>query len=233
MKQMNPVAMILLVAGLCLGLVIGSATAAELSYAYVAGPGTGMDDYVNGPTSYGDVIAGNATLTITCSDGGDDLWEVDVSRWHYGHHWKISRFDDKTSSDADGSWSYAAGEGWGYGLLAAGYDADVDASSFTNTHKGTDYYEYQVASSGLLNGLEIGTIDLRDESAKEFYVELPIAISATGSYHDLGAFISGMAGLPRIVTLHDFNIFVSPQGSSALQMSIVAKTYRYKDDEGV
>jgi type IV pilus assembly protein PilO len=90
-----------------------------------------------------------------------------------------------------------------------------------------------ITNKGLLNGLEIGTIDLRDETAKEFYVELPIAISATGSYHDLGAFISGMAGLPRIVTLHDFNISASKEGSSALQMSIVAKTYRYKDDEGV
>ena len=63
-----------------------------------------------------------------------------------------------------------------------------------------------ITNKGLLNGLEIASIDLQKERAREFYVELPIAIAASGSYHDLGAFISGMAGLPRIVTLHDFKI---------------------------
>ena len=62
-------------------------------------------------------------------------------------------------------------------------------------------------------------------------MELPIAISASGSYHDLGAFISGMAGLPRIVTLHDFNIQASGDNSAALNLSITAKTYRYKEGE--
>ena len=54
---------------------------------------------------------------------------------------------------------------------------------------------------------------------------------ASGSYHDLGAFISGMAGLPRIVTLHDFNISSKGGDSNNLQMKIIAKTYRYKDGE--
>ena len=48
-----------------------------------------------------------------------------------------------------------------------------------------------ITNKGLLNGLEIGSIDLKKERAQEFYVELPIAIAASGSYHDLGAFISG------------------------------------------
>jgi type IV pilus assembly protein PilO len=61
----------------------------------------------------------------------------------------------------------------------------------------------------LLNGLEIAVIDLQTEKESEFYVELPIEIVASGSYHDLGAFISGMAALPRIVTLHDFQINTS------------------------
>jgi len=72
---------------------------------------------------------------------------------------------------------------------------------------------------------------LQKEQAKEFYVELPIAIQASGSYHDLGAFISGMAGLPRIVTLHDFNISAPGGNANNLSMSIIAKTYRYKDGE--
>ncbi|MCB1698056.1 MAG: type 4a pilus biogenesis protein PilO [Pseudomonadales bacterium] len=88
-----------------------------------------------------------------------------------------------------------------------------------------------ITNKGLLNGLEISSIDLQAESAREFYVELPIAISASGSYHDLGAFISGMAGLPRIVTLHDFTITSSGKDANHLNMSIVAKTYRYKDGD--
>lgn len=86
-----------------------------------------------------------------------------------------------------------------------------------------------ITNKGLQNGLEIASIDLQKERAKEFYVELPIAISASGSYHDMGAFISGMASLPRIVTLHDFKI--STKKGGRLSLKIVAKTYRYKDDE--
>jgi type IV pilus assembly protein PilO len=88
-----------------------------------------------------------------------------------------------------------------------------------------------ITNKGLLNGLSIQSIDLQPEVAKEFYVELPISISATGSYHDLGAFISGMAGLPRIVTLHDFQITADPKNANALDMKIIAKTYRYKDGD--
>jgi len=88
-----------------------------------------------------------------------------------------------------------------------------------------------ITNKGLLNGLEISSIDLQKETAREFYVELPIAINASGSYHDLGAFISGMAGLPRIVTLHDFTINSSGNDANNLRMNIIAKTYRYKDGE--
>ncbi|SRR6056297_1248960 len=89
-----------------------------------------------------------------------------------------------------------------------------------------------ITNKGLLNGLEIDSINLKKEKAKEFYVELPMSISAKGSYHDLGAFISGMASLPRIVTLHDFKISMQSKNANRLEMDIVAKTYRYKDDEG-
>lgn len=88
-----------------------------------------------------------------------------------------------------------------------------------------------ITNKGLLNGLEIAAIDLLKEQAKEFYVELPIAISASGSYHDLGAFISGMAGLPRIVTLHDFQITAKDKNPNSLNLKITAKTYRYKDGD--
>ena len=88
-----------------------------------------------------------------------------------------------------------------------------------------------ITNKGLLNGLEIASIDLQKEKAREFYVELPIAIVASGSYHDLGAFISGMAGLPRIVTLHDFKITTDKRSKNGLDMRIIAKTYRYKDED--
>ena len=88
-----------------------------------------------------------------------------------------------------------------------------------------------ITTKGQLNGLDVKSIDLQKEKAREFYIELPIAISARGSYHDLGAFISGMAGLPRIVTLHDFKITQNKGDASRLEMKITAKTYRYKDNE--
>ncbi len=81
------------------------------------------------------------------------------------------------------------------------------------------------------NGLDITSIKLQAERTKEFYVELPIAIEVSGTYHDLSAFVSGIASLPRIVTLHDYTI-KSDKDYGRQVMSIAAKTYRYKETEG-
>jgi type IV pilus assembly protein PilO len=87
-----------------------------------------------------------------------------------------------------------------------------------------------ITLAALDHGLVIESIDLQPERKAEFYVELPITIVVTGEYHDLGAFVSGVANLSRIVTLHDFNI--KPMNSpTSLKMSIVAKTYRYLGEE--
>jgi type IV pilus assembly protein PilO len=87
-----------------------------------------------------------------------------------------------------------------------------------------------ITRQALSNELTIGSIDLQDERRTEFYMELPIDIVVEGNYHRLGAFVSGVANLSRIVTLHDFRI--EPQGSpEQLQMKILAKTYRYLDEE--
>jgi type IV pilus assembly protein PilO len=87
-----------------------------------------------------------------------------------------------------------------------------------------------ITTTALDNELTIASIDLQTERKAEFYVELPITITVSGSYHDLGAFVSGVANLSRIVTLHDFTI--KPEGAPAdLKMTILAKTYRYMDDE--
>lgn len=85
-----------------------------------------------------------------------------------------------------------------------------------------------ITELGLGSSLKIDSITLQPEKAAEFYVELPIGIVVTGGYHDFGAFVSGVAGLPRIVTLHDYSI--KPVGEKMLQLSIGAKTYRYKGD---
>lgn len=88
-----------------------------------------------------------------------------------------------------------------------------------------------ITRTGLGSGLEFEEIKLLPEVVQQFYIELPIQIAVTGSYHDLATFVSGVASLPRIVTLHDFEIKpVDREGSSsALRMSVLAKTYRYND----
>lgn len=88
-----------------------------------------------------------------------------------------------------------------------------------------------ITATGVDNGLEFQSIELQAELAQEFYIELPINIDVTGSYHDLGAFVSGISGLPRIVTLHDFEILPIEDRPGVMEMKILAKTYRYKDED--
>lgn len=73
-----------------------------------------------------------------------------------------------------------------------------------------------------------------DEIKKDFYAELPIKIRLTGSYHQMGEFVSGIAALPRIVTLD--GISIKPENKDAydvLSLELTAKTYRYLDDAEV
>lgn len=87
-----------------------------------------------------------------------------------------------------------------------------------------------ITRTGLGSGLEFEEIKLQPEVAQQFYIELPINIKVIGGYHDLATFVSGVSSLPRIVTLHDFEIKPEKNDSaSKLRMSIVAKTYRYND----
>lgn len=87
-----------------------------------------------------------------------------------------------------------------------------------------------ITRTGLGSGLEFEEIKLLPEVTQQFYIELPIQIRVVGSYHDLATFVSGVASLPRIVTLHDFDVVPATTGiGSSLRMSILAKTYRYND----
>lgn len=91
-----------------------------------------------------------------------------------------------------------------------------------------------ITLTGLDNGLKFSAIDLQPERTAEFYVELPIAITVEGGYHNMGAFVSGVANLSRIVTLHDFSMapLDGDGAGQALNMQIQARTYRYLDTEG-
>lgn len=86
-----------------------------------------------------------------------------------------------------------------------------------------------ITRTGLGSGLEFEEIKLLPEAVQQFYIELPIQISVVGTYHDLATFVSGVASLPRIVTLHDFSIAPVGDSTTQLRMSILAKTYRYND----
>jgi len=89
-----------------------------------------------------------------------------------------------------------------------------------------------ITLTGLDAGLSFNVIDLQPERQAEFYIELPIAITVEGSYHDMGTFVSGVANLSRIVTLHDFQIKPAGRGGENLSMQIEARTYRYLDSGG-
>ena len=80
-------------------------------------------------------------------------------------------------------------------------------------------------------GLEEDLFQPQAEIQKDFYAELPIKLRYKGSYHELGNFVSGIAALPRIVTLHDIQIRqVTGQSTDELTLEVTAKTYRYLED---
>ena len=89
-----------------------------------------------------------------------------------------------------------------------------------------------ISQTGLAAGLQEKLFVPQPEIPKDFYAEKPIQIRLTGSYHEIGNFVSGIAGLPRIVTLHDINITPEDRESfDNLSMEVTAKTYRYIDEE--
>lgn len=95
-----------------------------------------------------------------------------------------------------------------------------------------------VSQTGLASGLEFQLFKPSAEVPREFYAELPIAIKVTGEYHEFGNFISGLAALPRIVTIHNIKITKpavkrggEDDGNGKLILEATAKTYRYLDEE--
>lgn len=89
-----------------------------------------------------------------------------------------------------------------------------------------------VSQTGLASGLEFELFQPQPEVPKDFYAELPIKIRVIGTYHEFGEFVSGLAALPRIVTIHDVQIKPRGKDGSQLLMEATARTYRYLDEAG-
>jgi len=92
-----------------------------------------------------------------------------------------------------------------------------------------------LSQTSVASGLEVGFFKPEQEVAKEFYAEYPIKLSVTGKYHEFGRFVSGLAALPRIVTLQDINIrpLNEKDASGELKMDLTAITYRYLDEQEI
>jgi type IV pilus assembly protein PilO len=90
-----------------------------------------------------------------------------------------------------------------------------------------------ISQTGLAAGLQEELFQPMGEVQKDFYAEKPIKIRLKGAYHEFGQFVSDIAALPRIVTLHDISIAPQKGGQTedALVLYVTAKTYRYLDDE--
>jgi type IV pilus assembly protein PilO len=85
-----------------------------------------------------------------------------------------------------------------------------------------------ISQTALAAGLDPRNFDPGNEVSRDFYAETPIQLSYLGSYHELGRFVSDVAALSRIVTLHDIRITPSSiEGEEELLLNVTAKTYRY------
>jgi type IV pilus assembly protein PilO len=89
-----------------------------------------------------------------------------------------------------------------------------------------------VSQTGLAAGLEFELFQPQGEVPKDFYAELPIKIRVIGNYHEFGEFVSGLAALPRIVTIHNVQIQNRSNSPGKLVMEALARTYRYLDEAG-
>jgi len=86
-----------------------------------------------------------------------------------------------------------------------------------------------VSQAGLASGLEFNLFQPSGERKKDFYAEKPIRLTVIGDYHEFGKFVSNLAALPRIVTLH--NVSLTPGKGGKMTMNATAKTYRYLDED--
>lgn len=98
-----------------------------------------------------------------------------------------------------------------------------------------------LSQTSIAAGLTVNYFEPGSERKQEFYAEYPIELRVSGKYHEFGKFVSGLASLPRIVTLHDISVETAggsgssgdgpPRGNPDLRMTLTAKTYRYLGDD--
>ena len=88
-----------------------------------------------------------------------------------------------------------------------------------------------ISRTGLINGLEFELFKPEGERPVDFYAELPITMRLTGKYHQFGEFVSGVAALPRIVTLHNLKMGPLNKDNGMMTMDVTAKTYLYFDEQ--
>lgn len=100
--------------------------------------------------------------------------------------------------------------------------------SLPNSHETPGLLD-DITFIGTVSGLDFVKLEWQPEISKEIYIELPIDIEVNGLYHSFGSFVSKIAGLPRIVTLHDFKIDIMPTSKDRLNLKLKAKTYRYQE----
>lgn len=103
--------------------------------------------------------------------------------------------------------------------------------SLPNSHETPGLLD-DITFVGTTSGLDFTNINWQPEVIKEIYIELPIEIDVVGSYHDFGNFVSRIAALPRIVTVHDFIIEEDKRNPNQLNLKLQAKTYRYQEQGG-
>ena len=89
----------------------------------------------------------------------------------------------------------------------------------------------EITQAGLGRGLLFELFKPQNRRTADFYAELPISLQVTGTYHELGNFVSDLAAIPRIVTIGD--LLLKPVGGGKLRMTAVIKTYHYLDDDSV
>jgi len=88
-----------------------------------------------------------------------------------------------------------------------------------------------ISRAGLVNGLEFQLFKPGSENPIDFYAELPIQMKVVGDFHQFGEFVSAVAALPRIVTMHNLTMTPLGKDSEMMSMDITAKTYRYFDEQ--
>ena len=106
----------------------------------------------------------------------------------------------------------------------------IQLRSLPNSHETPGLLD-DITFIGTTSGLDFVKLEWQPEISKEIYIELPIDIEVNGSYHSFGNFVSKIAGLPRIVTLHNFKIDILQTGVDTLNLKLEAKTYRYQAQE--